>query len=209
MTTKLKRMWGSSDTEPQKVFHERLEAIREALQEGSLETALYGDRILSTPALGIGSTDTSVATGAFNFQIGAAAAAVNTFKAKAAVAAGTALAAGTIPMNKWGLYLFSIAANGTITCTPAAANFSTGYNSEALAIAALPATPANQAAIGYVTVLTEVGSTFVGNTDALEGGASGNPSADTNYFNAGANFSGTAALLSAALDALDELVVLE
>lgn len=146
---------------------------------------MLGDRILNSPALAIGSTDTQIANGAFDYQIGAAAGGVNTFKKKGAVAAGTALAAGTIPIDQWGLYLLSVDAAGTITVTGAAANATTGYASEAAAIAALPATPANQAALGYVTVKTHAGTTFVARTDSLAGGAAGNVAANTNYYNAG------------------------
>jgi len=130
---------------------------------------------IQTAGLGIGSTDTQVASAAFQYAIG------NAHYKKAIVAAGTALAAGTIPINKWGLYLFSINAGGTIACTAAAANFTTGYASEALAIAALPATPANSVSMGYVTVQTKVGTTFVGGTDSLNGGGSGNIANATNY----------------------------
>lgn len=205
--TFIKRMWGSEATEAGKVFFDRLEALREALQAGIAGS--LQDRILSPAGGVIGTTDTSVATIAFTYQIGAGAGKFNTFKAKAAVAAGTALAAGTIPIDKWGVYLFSIAANGTIACAAGAANFTAGYDTEALALAAVPATPANQAAILVVTVLTEVGSTFVGNTDALQGGASGNPSSDTNYYDVGANYaSGGQVLADALVTALDELVEL-
>ncbi len=146
---------------------------------------MLSDRVLNSPELAIGSTDTQVASGAFDYQIGAAAGGVNTFKKKGAVAAGTALAAGTIPINKWGVYLVSIDAAGTITVTGGAANGTTGYASEAAAIAALPATPASQAALGYFTVQTHSGTTFIGTTDALAGGTTGNEAAATNYYNAG------------------------
>lgn len=145
------------------------------------------DRVLSATGLVRGSTDTSVANIAFTYQVGAALGSVNTYFAKAAVTAGTALAAGAIPANKWGLYVMSIIA-GTITMTPAAANFTTGYNSEALAKAALVATPAGAAAMGYFTVLTASGQPFIGNTDALAGGSSGNPATTTNYYDAGLGY---------------------
>ena len=89
--------------------------------------------LTSSPALAIGGTTTAVASGAFGYNIS------GTPYTKTAVAAGTALAAGTIPQNKWGIYLLSINAAGTIAVTPGAGN-ATGYNTEALAIAALPAT---------------------------------------------------------------------
>lgn len=140
-----------------------------------LIAAHYGDSLLTSTTLSRGSTDLAVATTQFEFSVD------GVTEAKAAVTAGTALAVGTIPQDKWGLYLFSIAAGGTITSTAAAANFTTGYASEAAAIAALPATPAGEVSMGYATVLTGVGATFVGGTDALQGGTGGTPSSDTNY----------------------------
>jgi len=74
-------------------------------------------------------------------------------------------------------------AAGTTTFTSAANNYTTGYATEALAIAALPAQTADKVRIGYITVLTEVGSPFVFGTDAFEGGAAGNPASVTNYYN--------------------------
>lgn len=126
--------------------------------------------------LSIGSTDTQVANAAFTYLLS------GTNYSKTATAAGTALPAGTIPMNTWGVYRVSVVAGGTITVTAGAANYTTGYASEALAIAALPALPASSWDVGYFTVLTEVGATFVAGTDALQGGVSGNPSSDTNYY---------------------------
>ena len=131
---------------------------------------------LSACTLSRGSTDTKIASTIVQYWIKGVA------YQKAAVTAGTTLAAGTIPTDTWGLYLVSIDAAGTITVTAAAANFTTGYASEAAAIAALPATPTNNASLGYFTVLTAVGSPFVGGTDGLEGGGSGNASSDTNYY---------------------------
>ena len=79
-----------------------------------------------------------------------------------------------------------IDAAGTISTLAGAANFTTGYDDEAAAIAALPAVAANNISMGYVAVLTAVGSAFVGGTDALQGGAGGNPSSDTNYYSTAA-----------------------
>ena len=131
---------------------------------------------MESVTLSRGSTDTSVASTAFQFAV------AETMYQKAAVTAGTALAAGTIPTNKWGIYLFSINAAGTIAVTAGAANFTTGYDTEVAALAALPATPDGSASMGHVTIETKVGQAFIGNTDALQGGASGNVSNDTNYY---------------------------
>lgn len=140
---------------------------------------VFGERLILGNldlALGIGTTDTSVASSNFDYYIAGA------YYNKTAVVVGTALAAGTIPQNKYGIYRFTIVAAGTITCTPAAANFTTGYDTEALAIAALPAVPANNINMGYITVMSTNAAGFVGNTDALMGGATGNPAAFTDYY---------------------------
>ena len=100
---------------------------------------------------------------------------------KVAVAAGTAIGAQTVTLNQWALYLLSIVANGTITVTPAAGNVA-GYASEALAIAAMPGIPASSALMGYFTIQTKVGTTWVAGTDALAGGVSGNVASITNYY---------------------------
>ncbi len=175
MTVQIKRTWNPTlPLSAEENFLTRLNEIR---------AYLLGNRMLNSGALAIGSTDDQVATGAFSYQID------GVLKTKAAVAAGTALPAGTTPIDKWGVYLVSIDAAGTITVTAGAANFGVGngYATEALAIAALPDTPEDEVAIGYFTVLTEVGSAFVAATDALEGGAAGNPASVTNYYDAGVN----------------------
>jgi hypothetical protein len=168
-TTPVKPITAASETDFLRVYKNKINALLDLL---------LGDRILSDPALAIGSTDENVASAAFTFQI------AGVQYSKAAVAAGTALAAGTIPADKWGLYKFVIGVNGTIDCLAAAANFTTGYDTEAEAIAAIPATTAAHAPLGYITVLTAVGDPFVGGTDALQGGTGGNPASDTNYYDA-------------------------
>lgn len=101
------------------------------------------------------------------------------------VAATTAQALGalgTIPASTWGIIGVDAVAAGTITFVSGAANYSTGYATEALAIAAAPAKTANKARIGYVLILASA-STFVVGTDALTGGVGGNPATTTNYYN--------------------------
>jgi hypothetical protein len=194
MTVKIKRSWVKSAKDALYNLIEVLwaELLVDLAALNTLGTAqrtwTLMDRVLSSPGLGIGSTDRNVANIAFDFQIGASAAIVNTFKKGAAVAAGTALAAGTIPADKWGLYLFVVDATDAKACVAAAANFTTGYASEAAAVAALPAAVASKADMGYVTVKTAVGQPFVGGTDSLKTGAAGNVASETNYYNAGANF---------------------
>jgi hypothetical protein len=115
--------------------------------------------------------------GGFHYAPGGNAAALS----KIAVAAGTAIGAQTVTANKWALYLLSINSAGAITVTPAAGNVA-GYSTEALAIAALPTTPALQFLMGYITVLTASGLAWIAGTDALAGGSSGNPATTTNYY---------------------------
>lgn len=103
----------------------------------------------------------------------------------ASVAALTAQAfgaLGTIPQNKWGVIGVERIANGTTTFTGGADNYTTGYDTEALAIAALPAQSADKALIGYLTVSTTHASGWVAGTDALAGGTGGNPATSTNYY---------------------------
>ena len=113
---------------------------------------LVSDRVINNVGLAIGTTVT-IAFGAFDYMVGAAAATVNTFKHKAAVAALAFGALGTVPASTWALILLQIDASGTVTFKSAAANYTTGYATEALAKAALVAPDAARAAMGYITVL--------------------------------------------------------
>ncbi len=140
-----------------------------------MRTRMSGDGLISAPGLVIGSTDDQIGSVAFTFHKNGIP------EAKAAVAAGTAPTAQTVTADKWALYLLSIATGGTITVTPAAANVA-GYATEALAIAALPATPAGEISMGYVTVKTKAATAWIGATDAFFGGAAGNVASATNYY---------------------------
>lgn len=103
----------------------------------------------------------------------------------AVVAAETAKAfgaLGTIPTTKWGLIVVERIANGTTSFTSAAANYTTGYATEALALAAAPAKSANKAVTGYITIYASHASGWVAGTDALAGGTGGNPAGTTNYY---------------------------
>lgn len=140
-----------------------------------LFTALSDDGALSTGALGIGTTVT-LATGAQTITINGVPTALT---AQTAQAFG---ALGTIPASKWGLISVERVAAGTTTFVSAAANYTTGYATEALAIAAMPAITANKVQVGYVTILASA-STWVAGTDALAGGTGGNPATTTNYYN--------------------------
>lgn len=86
-----------------------------------------------------------------------------------------------IVADKWSSALLSLSDAGAAVLTWSA---TLNADNEAAAIAALPALPANNTPLGYVTVLTGSGVTWTAGTDALQGGTGGTPSADTNYYNA-------------------------
>ena len=108
---------------------------------------------------------------------------VNAVSAVVAAQTGQALGAlGTIPASKWGVILVQRDLAGTTTFVSGANNYTTGYDSEADAIAALPAATADRVHIGHITVLASA-STWIAGTDALAGGTGGNPATTTNYYN--------------------------
>jgi len=126
----------------------------------------------------MGTTDTQLATTrCVSYFDGEGATAIEL----AATAAGTAFTATThdITAAKWGCFKLSIQTGGTITITPSAA---LNYATEALAIAALPATPANEISLGHCTIQATSGAIWNATTDALEGGSSGTPANATNYY---------------------------
>lgn len=120
-----------------------------------------GTSLLNTPALAIGSTPANLASGAFSFTINGMS------YTKAAVAAGTALTATTVPQNKYGAFGLQIPSGGTLAALDAAAN-ATGYASAALALAAWKAVAPTSlnVALGCVIVINTGGS-FVGATTSL------------------------------------------
>lgn len=156
-----------------------------AADMAALQQAFVTDNVLGwfgvganggTTPLARGSTDTNLANAAVTFTIGGVPA------SKAAVTAGTALGAlGTIPASTWGIIAVDVVAAGTISYVSGAANYTTGYATEAAAIAALPARVTVKARLGYITVLASA-STWIAGTDALAGGSAGNPATTTNYY---------------------------
>lgn len=146
----------------------------------ALALAFTSDGVLKGTALSIGTTVT----------LASSACVITIAGVPVKVAATTAQALGslgTIPASTWGLIAVDAVAAGTITFVSAAANYSTGYATEALAIAAVPAKTTDKARIGYLTILAS-SSTFVVGTDALAGGTGGNPATTTNYYNIASPF---------------------
>ncbi len=93
--------------------------------------------------------------------------------------------AAVIAINKWGIAILTHSGSaGVVTWASTAMS----YPTEAAAIAALGTITtlcplAANSSFGYVTVQTGSGVTWTAGTDALEGGAGGTASADTNYYN--------------------------
>lgn len=90
-------------------------------------------------------------------------------------------ALGTIPAGAWGIICLERVAAGTCTFTSGAANYTTGYATEALALAAIPAITADRVRVGHLTIQGGAGG-WIAATSALAGGTGGTPAAATNYY---------------------------
>lgn len=148
-------------------------------QVNALRSYILGNRLVAgLPGLAR-STNFDVATGAILYL--AFAGVLKTIASGAVADTGTA---ATFPATKWGIFKVSAASTGTLTATWATGVAAAGYASEALAVAALPATPAGEVSLGYVTVQAHATQAFIAGTDALASGTGGNVAAATNYTNA-------------------------
>lgn len=160
-------------------------------------------RTYANPALAINS-NFDITTGAFSYSI------AGVYYSQAANQNFDTGTTATFPAGKWGIALLSLNAAGDETVTWATNTDNAGYDSEALAIAALPETPANHCPIGYATVQAAAGNSFTAGTDALQGGTGGNASQDTNYYNlVDPKGTITAAVTSSPPDALSASAVTE
>lgn len=141
-----------------------------------LRSYILGNRIVAGKPGLARSTNFDVATGAILYT--AFAGALLSVASGAVCDTGTA---ATFPAGKWGIFNVSCNSSGTLTATWATAA-SAGYTSEALAIAALPATPAGEVSLGYVTVRAHASNTFTAGSDALASGTGGNAAQTTTYY---------------------------
>lgn len=144
-------------------------------QQAALALAFTSDGVLKGTALSRGTTVTLASSQCVITIAGV----------PVSVAATTAQALGslgTIPTATWGIIGVDAVAAGTISFVSGAASYTTGYATEALAIAAAPAKTASKARIGYLTVLA-ASPGWVAGTDALAGGTGGTPATTTNYYN--------------------------
>lgn len=168
-----------SDLRQLEIQYNELAKTVAAMQLGQTGDAVlrwYGVGPNSAAApMAIGSTDTRVGTAACLMTI------LGVPVVKAVSDAGTAFGAlGTIPAATWGVIALDVVAAGTVTFLSGAANYTTGYATEALAIAALPKRVTVKARMGYVTILAPAGGFVVG-TNSLAGGAT-DPATTTNYY---------------------------
>lgn len=153
-----------------------LNALLTALT-GPLAALGGADVPVTTGALAIGSSDVNISTGAQVIAIN------GTFSSLAAQANQATGALGTVPAGKWAIIGVERVGAGTTTFTSGASNYTTGYNTEALAIAALPAQTADRVRVGYITVQADAAQPFIFGTDAFAGGSTGNQAQATNYYN--------------------------
>lgn len=143
-------------------------------QQAALALAFTSDGVLKASVPSIGTTVTlALSQGVITISGVPVSVAAQTAQAFGAL--------GTIPAAKWGIIAIDRVAAGTTTFVSGAANYTTGYATEALAIAAAPAKTSAKARVGYVTVLAGA-SGWVAGTDALAGGTGGNPATSTNYY---------------------------
>lgn len=117
----------------------------------------YVDGILDDPVPQIGSTKANVANVLFRYKI------AGVEYQKAAVSAGTAPGNDVVPQGKWGAVAFDIAADGTLDAVEASNN-ATGYTTEALAIAGIPAAGTSHIRAFYVTATKSDGNLTFGTT---------------------------------------------
>lgn len=117
------------------------------------------EQFITAPGLAIGSTDVkAVEHDTFDYSI-----ADNSYNKLTSEVSFSGL--DTVPQSKYGAFSLTIDTDGTITINQAGAN-STGYDTQALAIAALSVADASEAYMGYVTVIsTDAGGFVPGTTD--------------------------------------------
>ncbi len=87
--------------------------------------------------------------------------------------------AKTIAIDQWAAMLISGDSGGNLTGTWTA---DAADEAAALVLLKALAVPDGETPLGYITVLTGSGLDWTAGTDALQGGAGGDPSDDTNYF---------------------------
>ncbi len=128
------------------------------------DTYPQDEQFITDPGLAIGSSDTkAVKHDTFDYSI-----ADDSYNKITSEVSFSGL--DTVPQNTYGAFSLTIDTDGTITINQAGAN-STGHDTPALAIAALPVANASEAYMGYVTVISTDSGGFVPGTTALSDSA--------------------------------------
>ena len=117
--------------------------------------------MFAEPDLAVGTTKTNVAHGAVTFMVD------GKFYTLPANAAGVAFTAVTVPQNKYGAWAYDVGANLTVDVIAAADN-ATGYNSAALAAAALAAPDSGHKRLGIFTAASSDAGGFVAGTTEID-----------------------------------------
>jgi len=125
---------------------------------------LFGDCLINTAALAIGSTKTNVAHGAVTYFINGIRYTLG------ANAVGVALAAVTVPQNLYGAWAFDVGIDGVVDVWPGSSN-STGYASANVAIYGIPNTEPDHIRLGVLTVISSDAAGFIAGTTLLDAGA--------------------------------------
>jgi len=99
-------------------------------------------------------------------------------KAKASAEVAFTATSHDVTKSKWGSFRVSMAVSGTVTLTVSAA---VDHATEALAIAGLAATPANEISLGYITLKAGDSVNWDATGHSLAGGGT-SPAAETNYY---------------------------
>lgn len=162
----------------------------------ALRTQIF-NRAMGSPGLVIGSG----ATTSYRHGTDSAYLAGGIFGAMGAAADHAFTSAHVITQNLWGVFLITLSAGGTWkTTVPSATQ---AYASEAAAIAAMPAPPADEAIIGYITIRARSTVNFTANTTNLTADNGVGNSQTVNYYNGGFDdLPSTAAVSSSPADAL-------
>lgn len=144
-------------------------------QQAALALAFTSDGVLKATAISRGTTVTASTTACI-ITIGGVPVAVG---ASANTAIGAIL---TITADCWGIIAVDAVADGTVSFSVTGPGGTQAYATEALAIAAAPTKTSAKARIGYFTILTASGQSWIAATDSLAGGATGNVATTTNYY---------------------------
>ena len=149
-------------------------------QQAALALAFTGDGVLKATVISAGTTTTFSTTACI---ITGGSSTTGGVPITCAASANTAFSTPlTISADGWGIIAIDAAHDGTVTSTVVGPGATQAYPHEAAAVKAAPAKTANLVRLGYLTIQTKAGATWVAGTDGLAGVATGNTATTTNYY---------------------------